>query len=118
MAFKNNHKNNKIKIESKYKPQILDFDYLGCPIDEIYERFKTSESGLTEKEAKNRLEEYGLNEPAKKKKRTILRQILSKFINPLVIILLIIGVFSLYFSELRGNTRPYHHGKSRTAHNA
>jgi Mg2+-importing ATPase len=46
-----------------------------------------------------RLEEYGYNEPARKKKRAILFQILSKFINPLVIVLVIIAGFSLFFGE-------------------
>ncbi|PIP19368.1 MAG: magnesium-translocating P-type ATPase [Candidatus Omnitrophica bacterium CG23_combo_of_CG06-09_8_20_14_all_41_10] len=65
----------------------------------LFAKLKTTEKGLTEKEAAQRITEYGHNEPAKKKKRTILTQILSKFLNPLVIVLLIIGVFSLFFGE-------------------
>jgi len=81
------------------KHKYIDFDYISSPIEVIFEKLKTSEKGLTDQEAKNRLLEYGLNEPAKKKKRTILRGILSKFLNPLVIVLLIIGAFSLFFGE-------------------
>ncbi|MFA5090100.1 MAG: magnesium-translocating P-type ATPase [Candidatus Omnitrophota bacterium] len=81
------------------KPQILDFDYAGCTKEVIFDKLATSEKGLSEQEAKARTLEYGLNEPAKKKKRTILVQILSKFINPLVIVLLIIATFSLFFGE-------------------
>ncbi|MFA4854202.1 MAG: magnesium-translocating P-type ATPase [Candidatus Omnitrophota bacterium] len=82
-----------------HKTQILDFDYIGCSKEVIFEKLKTSQKGLTEQVAKDRLSEYGFNEPAKKKKRTILREILSKFVNPLVIVLLVIGAFSLFFGE-------------------
>jgi len=94
--LKNNHKlNNK----GSQKPQVLNFDYTGCPAEVLFEKLKTSEKGLSEQEALSRLEEYGLNEPARKKKRTILVQILSKFANPLVVVLLIIAVFSMFFGE-------------------
>jgi len=83
----------------KQKQQILDFDYIGCPQEVLFEKFKTSSRGLTEEEAQNRHDEYGYNEPAKKKKRTLLLQILSKFVNPLVIVLLIIAAFSLFLGE-------------------
>jgi Mg2+-importing ATPase len=95
----NNQKNNKFKIRGGQKRQTPDYDYAGLPIEVIFEKLKTSEKGLREEDAQNRLEEYGHNEPAKKKKRTILIQILSKFVNPLVIVLIIIGAFSLFFGE-------------------
>jgi len=59
----------------------------------------TREKGLSDEEAFTRLEEYGYNEPLRKRKRTLLAQILLKFLNPLVIVLIIIGVFSLSFGE-------------------
>ena len=95
----NGIKNSKLKLNGHYKSQSLDFDYIAAPQELIFEKLKTSPKGLTEQEAKKRLEEYGLNEPAKKKKRTILIQILSKFVNPLVIVLLVIAAFSLFFGE-------------------
>jgi len=67
--------------------------------EDLLEKFNTSIQGLTQAEAESRLKEYGFNEPAKKKKRTILIQLLSKFLNPLVIVLIIIGAFSLFFGE-------------------
>jgi len=76
-----------------------DFDYVSCPIEVLFDRLGTSQKGLTEAEASKRLEEYGYNEPARKKKRTVVFQILSKFFNPLVIVLLIIAAFSVYFGE-------------------
>jgi len=86
-------------MKSKRKLQILDFDYAGCTQEFLFEKLETSQKGLTEEETQRRLEKYGFNEPAKKKKRTIALQILSKFINPLVIVLLIIAGFSLFFGE-------------------
>ncbi|MBI5207996.1 MAG: magnesium-translocating P-type ATPase [Candidatus Firestonebacteria bacterium] len=93
--------NNSIKTKSngKYKQQVLDFDYVGCPITNLFQKLDTSIKGLTEKEVDERLEKYGYNEPAKKKKRTALIRFLSNFINPLVIVLLIIAFFSLFFGE-------------------
>ena len=98
--MKNNHKDNcGPQINGRHKPQVLDFDYLGCPGEALLDKLQTSLKGLSEKEALLRLKEYGYNEPAKKKKRTILKAILSKFINPLVAVLLIIAGFSLFFGE-------------------
>ena len=81
------------------RPQNWDFDYVACPQEVLFGKFNTSHKGLGEEEARNRLDEYGYNEPARKKRRTILIQILSKFLNPLVIVLLVIAVFSLFFGE-------------------
>lgn len=78
---------------------MIDLDYVASPIEVLFEKFHTSQNGLSHEEAQKRLEEYGFNEPAKKKKRTALVQLLSKFTNPLVIVLFIIAAFSLYFQE-------------------
>jgi len=92
-------KNNRFGISGGQKPQMPDFDYVTTPVEVVFEKLDTSAKGLSEAEAEKRLEEYGYNEPARKKKRTILFQILSKFVNPLVIVLLIIAGFSLFFGE-------------------
>ncbi|MGA2915932.1 MAG: magnesium-translocating P-type ATPase [Sedimentisphaerales bacterium] len=94
-----NSNSSKIKTNGGRKSQMWDFDYIGGTAGVIFEKLETSEKGLTEQEAEKRLSEYGLNEPARKKKRTIVFQIASKFINPLVIVLLIIAGFSLFFGE-------------------
>jgi P-type Mg2+ transporter len=90
---------NKTKTNGGRKSQAWDFDYISCTAGVLFERLETSEKGLAEQGAENRLLEYGFNEPARKKKRTILFQIFSKFVNPLVIVLLIIAAFSLFFGE-------------------
>ena len=89
---------------NNYKPQVLDFDCTDCAQEVIFQKFNTSEKGISDKEAKNRIGEYGYNEPAKKKQRSIPYQILSKFINPLVLVLVIIsGIFILL---RRNDQRP------------
>lgn len=88
------------RTSNNKKAQLVDLSYVSSsPADIILENFKTSIQGLSEKEAEKRIKEYGHNETARKKKRTILIQILSKFLNPLVIVLTVIGIFSLFFGE-------------------
>jgi len=93
----NSNNKNKFKANGSKKSQLWDFDYVGCTPEALFDKLKTSEKGLTEQQAKSRLQDYGLNEPAKKKKRTALVQLLLMFLNPLVIVLLIIGTFSFFF---------------------
>ncbi len=79
--------------------QDWDFDYVSSSENESLEYFGTNIAGLSEKEAQNRLKKYGFNELARKKKRKLILEFLSKFLNPLVIILVVIAVFSFYFGE-------------------
>ena len=81
------------------KPQSWDFDYVGCSKETILQKLATTEAGLTEHEAKRRLEEYGTNEPSEKKKQHVFVQIARKFCNPLVVVLLIIGGFSPFLEK-------------------
>jgi len=89
-----------IHINSNLKTQVTSFDVVSCPIELLFSHFKTSEKGLSSKEALSRLEEYGYNEPSKKEKRTILLNILAKFLNPLVVVLLVIGIVSFFLGEI------------------
>ena len=75
------------------------FYYAASSGDDILKNLHTSPDGLPENEAKDRLKEYGYNETAKKRKRTVLFLILPKFINPLVIVLLIVAGFSFFFGQ-------------------
>jgi len=86
-------------FSEKSKQQNWDFDYVRCKQEDLFNKLSSSQKGLSQQEAEARLESYGYNEPAKKKKRRIILQILSKFFNPLVIVLLIIAGFSLFFGE-------------------
>lgn len=75
-------------------------ELLGLPIDELLARLNTSQSGLTSQEVKDRLEIYGYNELAKRKKRTAIIEFLFHLSNPLIIILLIAGLISGFFGEI------------------
>jgi Mg2+-importing ATPase len=82
------------------KRQAWDFDYISAPHEVVLRKFRVTDKGLSEQEAHLRLEEYGPNEPAMKKRLGIVRQILLKFLNPLVVVLLIIALVSIFFGEL------------------
>lgn len=86
-------------INNHHKQQVFDFDHIGCSTEVLLAKLNTSLKGLSEKDAQQRLKEYGPNAPAKKKKYSILFQFISKFANPLVIVLLFISVFSLFLGQ-------------------
>jgi Mg2+-importing ATPase len=79
---------------SEHKTQKTDFDCLGASKEVLFIRYGTSEKGLSEARAERRLRDYGLNEVSSRKKTGIALQILSRFANPLVIVLLIVAFFS------------------------
>ncbi len=70
-----------------------------CTIEILFHELRSSEKGLTDAEALRRRQTFGLNEPARKKKRTALMQLIMKILNPLVLVLLIISAFSMFFGE-------------------
>ncbi len=96
---KNPFANGRAGNNGNHRPPAENFDFAGSAIEACFAELKTSPKGLSDREAKSRLEVYGLNEPARKKKRTLVFQILSKFANPLVVVLLIIAGFSLFLGE-------------------
>ena len=73
-------------------PPISTEEILYSPIDDILSKLNTSQSGLTSDEVERRLEIYGHNELAKRKKRAAIVQFISYFRNPLILILLIAGI--------------------------
>ncbi|MEM3011371.1 MAG: magnesium-translocating P-type ATPase [Candidatus Bathyarchaeia archaeon] len=73
---------------------------LSLPIDELLSRLGSSLSGLSSEESEKRLEIYGYNELARRKKRAAIVDFLSHFRSPLVIILLIAGLISGFLGEI------------------
>jgi P-type Mg2+ transporter len=69
-------------------------EILSLPSVDFMTRLGTSASGLTTEEAANRLETYGSNEVARKKKASIIIEFLSHFKSPVTIILIIAAVLS------------------------
>ncbi|MFH1054505.1 MAG: magnesium-translocating P-type ATPase [Candidatus Altiarchaeota archaeon] len=84
---------------AKRKQEIDLIQTSSSPADLLLDKYETSIKGLSEKEAERRLEEYGSNETSRKKRRTVLYQFISKFFNPLVLVLTVIGIVSMYFGE-------------------
>jgi len=85
--------------KDQIQPQQWGIDCLSARPEELYAYFKTAADGLSEREAEARLKKYGLNEPAKKEKKRFLVEISVRFTNPLVVLLLVIGAFSLFFGD-------------------
>ena len=96
------HNNNtsKLRANGSQKNITVPREAITSPIETLFQKYQTSIEGLTTEDAEKRLDIYGYNEPVKKKNRTILIQFLSKFTNPLVIVLLIIAGFSLFLGSL------------------
>ena len=68
--------------------------------EEIFSELKTSEKGLTGKEAERRLEEFGVNEISKKKKTPQLFIFLKQFNSPLIYLLFMAMIISFIFHHL------------------
>lgn len=68
-------------------------------IDSIYNDLNSSKNGLSEKEAINRLDSYGPNEITYKKKNPWYVYLLKSFLDPFVLILVVIVVIS-YFTDI------------------
>jgi P-type Mg2+ transporter len=64
-------------------------------VDEVLHLFDTSLDGLTEEEAKKRLEKSGLNEIAREKAIAWYIQLLKTMTNPLSLLLIFLGIVSL-----------------------
>jgi Mg2+-importing ATPase len=69
------------------------------PLKTLFEQFQSSEQGLTDEEARKRLDTYGPNETAGAKRSSGLVQFFRLFLNPLVMILLIASIVSLVLGD-------------------
>ena len=61
---------------------------------DLLARLSATPAGLSQAEAEARLRRYGPNSPAAAKRRSPLRQLLTRFLNPLVLLLLIVSGLS------------------------
>ena len=75
------------------------FDDWSKPADALMHGLGSTRAGLGEDEAGRRLQKYGPNELAAKKKRNIVLRYLTYFVNPLIIFLTIIGILSYFLSS-------------------
>lgn len=68
--------------------------------DEILKEFRVTKEGLSNEEAKKRLEEYGENVLQEGKKKSVLQVFLGQFKDLLVIILIIAAVISMFSDNI------------------
>lgn len=66
---------------------------------EVIKKLHSSEEGLSEAEAKKRLEKCGLNKLVEEKKLSVLKLFISQFTSFLIIILILAGIVSLLIGE-------------------
>jgi len=75
-------------------------DLLRMPINELYAKFNTSDTGLTSEAAERSLEIYGLNEIVRQKKRSTVIHFFGHFANPLILILLFAGTVTGFLGQV------------------
>ena len=68
-------------------------------LTEVYETLHTSEEGLSDAEAAERLEKYGRNALRSKPPKTILQMLKAQIIDPMVLILIGASAFSAILQE-------------------
>ena len=71
--------------------------------DEILSFYKTREDGLTTKEVRKRLEEYGENIPKENDKKGILYFILESFKDKFILILIVLSVINYFTGDTIGS---------------
>jgi Mg2+-importing ATPase len=82
-----------IGINDKY------YTYAKTDVEDVLLEFKTTADGLNTDEVKERIKNYGYNTPIKHHKKSVILEFLIKFTNPLVMVLLLIGLFTLFYAE-------------------
>jgi len=75
-------------------------EILTSSAEELLKRLGTSMTGLTSKEAEERLKVFGYNELVERKRRTAVVEFLSHFKSPLVVILIAAGLTSGLLGEV------------------
>ncbi|HIH24649.1 TPA: cation-translocating P-type ATPase [Candidatus Woesearchaeota archaeon] len=73
--------------------------YYAMKAEEVIRQFRSSEEGLRQEDAKQRLIQYGPNELEKGKKATWVQIFISQFKNPLMLLLMFAGVLSFFAGE-------------------
>lgn len=76
-------------------------NYYNKKVEELYKELDTNINGLTEEEANKRLEEYGENKLAERKKKSNLIIFLNQFNDLMIILLIFASVFSAVISYIQ-----------------
>ena len=78
--------------------------YYRLSVEETFEKLGTSLNGLSDKEAKKRLEENGYNKLVEGKKKTLISRFVDQMKNVMIIILLIAAVISLVVAKVENES--------------
>ena len=73
--------------------------YYAMSKEELFNKLKTSEEGLTSREASKRIEKYGLNELPRKKPDSIFKIFIGELLDPIVLLLVVAIIASLIVGE-------------------
>lgn len=73
-------------------------------VDEVFKRVDSSQDGLTEKEAQERLNTYGENVLKEKNKKSAFKIFISQFSNMMILFLILVGIVSLVYSLVNGES--------------
>ncbi|TSA47444.1 MAG: magnesium-translocating P-type ATPase, partial [Chloroflexi bacterium] len=84
---------------SKISPRLAESAHTDIP--GILAQLKTTQDGLSQAEAEARLEHFGPNVVAKEKHRTWLMRLWDNIKNPLVILLMVLGIISYLTGDIR-----------------
>src|SRR5664280_1399513 len=71
-------------------------------VSTVLNKLNTNPNGLTQAEVGTRLGQYGPNQVAKEKRRTWLLRLWDNIKNPLVLLLITLGIISYLTGDLRG----------------
>src|SRR5260370_39795285 len=84
----------------KIRPQTLDAAY--APVEEVLISLKTSEAGVSDQEARNRLAERGFNEVTYSETVSLTWQFIRNFAKPFVALLSVLSLIAFLLGETRG----------------
>ena len=78
-----------------------DNEFYKKKVEDLYKKYNSSIDGLSEEEAKKRLEKYGENKLTEKKKQSNLVMFLSQFNDFMIILLIFASIFSAVISYVK-----------------
>ena len=79
-------------------------NFYEMPLDEVYKEVHSTEDGLTNSQAKERLSQQGENVLKEKNKKSPFKIFLSQFSNMMILFLILVGCVSLVYSIVNGES--------------
>jgi P-type Mg2+ transporter len=95
-----NVKRKALPASARIRPQTLDAAY--AAVEEVLVSLKTSELGISDQEASNRLAERGFNEVTYSETVSLVWQLVRNFGNPFVALLSVLSLIAFFLGDNRG----------------